>query len=108
MTLQSDHLTHTEQRLLQILLGAHISEKSHAVADDANQFVFKVVGDATKAEVKGAVEKLYKVTVEEVRVLNVKGKVKRTQRGLSRKSGWKKAFVRVAEGQDIDFAAVAD
>lgn len=99
---------HREERLLQVLLGAHVSEKANSIADKANQFVFRVVRDATREEVRGAVESLYKVTVEKVRILNVKGKVKHTQRGRSRKPGWKKAYVRLAEGQDIDFAQAAD
>ncbi|MAI53301.1 MAG: 50S ribosomal protein L23 [Gammaproteobacteria bacterium TMED95] len=90
-----------------VILGAHISEKATIVADNANQFVFKVKKDATRPEIKAAVEKIYGVEVAGVTVANVKGKVKRTMRGLSRKPSWKKAYVRVADGQEIDFTAEA-
>jgi len=93
-----------EERLYKILLGAHISEKATVIADEANQFAFKVSKDATRPEIKAAVEKIYGVDVVDVRVLNVKGKVKRSWRGVSKKPSWKKAYVRVADGQDIDFA----
>jgi len=93
-----------EERLYKILLGAHISEKATVIADEANQFAFKVSKDATRPEIKAAVEKIYGVDVVDVRVLNVKGKVKRSWRGVSKKPSWKKAYVRIAEGQDIDFA----
>ena len=95
-----------EERIYQVLLGAHISEKSTLIADEANQFAFRVTTDATKPEVKQAVEKIYNVNVESVRLLNVKGKTKRTFRGTTvRRPSWKKAYVRIAAGQDIDFAA---
>jgi len=93
-----------EERIYQILLGAHISEKATVIADEANQFAFKVSKDATRPEIKQAVEKIYGVNVVDVRVLNVKGKVKRSFRGVSKKPSWKKAYVRIADGQDIDFA----
>ncbi len=96
------------ERLYKILLGAHISEKATIIADEANQFAFKVTKDATKPEIKEAVEKLYDVSVKNVRVLNVKGKVKRSLRGTSRFPSWKKAYVRLAEGDDIDFSTVSD
>ncbi len=97
-----------EERMYKVLLGAHISEKATVVAEEANQFAFKVARDATRPEIKKAVETIYKVNVEDVTVLNVKGKVKRTFRGVSRKPSWKKAYVRIAEGQDIDFSATND
>ncbi len=94
-----------EERMYKVLLGAHISEKATVIADEANQFAFKVAKDATRPEIKEAVEKIYKVNVENVTVMNVKGKVKRSFRGISsRKPNWKKAYVRIAEGQDIDFS----
>ena len=93
-----------EERMYKVLLGAHISEKATVIGGENNQFVFRVSRDATKPEVKEAVEKIYGVNVEGVQLLNVKGKVKRSWRGTSRKPSWKKAYVRVAEGQDIDFA----
>lgn len=97
-----------QERLYNILEGAHISEKATVIADASNQFVFKVVKDATKAEIKEAVERLYDVVVKNVTVLNVKGKVKRTVRGSSRRSNWKKAYVRLEAGHDIDFAMTSD
>ena len=97
-----------QERMYKILLGAHISEKATIIADKDNQFVFKVVKDATKPEIKEAVEKLYGVVVEKVNVLNVKGKVKRNARGWSRHSNWKKAYVRLQQGHDIDFSTTND
>ena len=97
-----------QERLYNLLEGAHISEKATIIADATNQFVFKVVKDATKAEIKEAVEKLYGVAVKNVTVLNVKGKVKRTVRGASRRSDWKKAYVRLEAGHDIDFAMTSE
>jgi large subunit ribosomal protein L23 len=97
----------SKERIYNVLLGAHISEKTTVVADTANQFVFKVAKDASRPEIKQAVEQIYGVNVEAVSVANVKGKVKRTVRGLSKRASWKKAYVRVAAGQDIDFTAEA-
>jgi len=97
-----------QERMYGILLGAHISEKATIMADDSNQFAFKVAKDATRPEIKKAVEAIYGVDVKTVSVLNVKGKVKRNMRGVSRKPSWKKAYVRLAEGQDIDFSVVQD
>ncbi|MDG1772653.1 MAG: 50S ribosomal protein L23 [Oceanicoccus sp.] len=91
------------ERLYTVLKGPHISEKA-AMGED--QVVFRVAVDATKLEVKHAVEKLFKVTVENVQTVNVKGKVKRNKFGLAAKSSWKKAYVRLAQGQDIDFALI--
>lgn len=95
-----------QERLYKVLLGAHISEKATIIADEANQFVFKVAKDATRPEIREAVEKIYEVTVKNVTVLNVKGKVKKTQRGISKKPSWKKAYVRLEDGHDIDFSAI--
>ena len=97
-----------QERLYNVLEGAHISEKATVIADLSNQFVFKVVRDATRGEIKEAVEKLYGVVVKRVTVLNVKGKVKRTAKGQSRRPGWKKAYVRLEAGHDIDFAMTSD
>jgi large subunit ribosomal protein L23 len=94
-----------QERVFQVLLGPHVSEKAAIVADLNNQYVFKVAIDATKLEVKKAVEQLFKVTVNDVQTLKVKGKVKRTKFGFSTKSTWKKAYVRLEQGQDIDFAS---
>lgn len=94
-----------QERMYNILLGAHISEKATVIADEANQFAFKVAKDATRPEIKQAVESIYGVSVREVTVLNVKGKVKRNMRGVSRKPSWKKAYVRLDDGDDIDFSS---
>lgn len=92
-----------EERLLKVLKAPHISEKSTMVAEKQNTIVFKVATDATKAEIKQAVEKLFDVKVEGVRTLNVMGKAKRTGARMGRRSDWKKAYVTLGEGQDIDF-----
>jgi len=93
-----------EERMYKVILGAHISEKATVIADESNQVTLRVARDATRPEIRQAVEKIYNVKVENVTVLNVKGKVKRNMRGTSRKPSWKKAYVRLAEGHDIDFA----
>ena len=90
-----------------VILGAHISEKATVGAEQSNHFVFKVRKEATRPQIKAAVEKIYGVSVAGVTVANVKGKVKKTMRGLSKKPSWKKAYVRVVEGQEIDFTAEA-
>lgn len=96
-----------QERVFQVLEGPHVSEKAAVVADMNNQYVFRVAIDATKLEVKKAVEQLFKVKVENVQTLKVKGKVKRNRYGFSTRPTWKKAYVRLEQGQDIDFA-VAD
>ena len=93
-----------QERIFQVLAGPHVSEKAAIIADAGNQYVFKVAIDATKAEIKKAVEQLFKVNVENVNTLKVKGKVKRNRYGLSAKTTWKKAYVKLEQGQDIDFA----
>jgi len=95
-----------EERLMTVILGPHISEKSTAAADEKRQVVFKVRRDATKREIRKAVELLFEVKVGNVTVVNMSGKAKR--RGLSRgrQSDWKKAYVRLAPGHDIDFMGV--
>ena len=97
-----------EQRLLKVLLAPHVSEKSTMVAETNNSFVFKVLKDANKAEIKAAVEKLFEVEVEGVRTANVKGKVKRHGQSFGKRSDWKKAYVMLKEGQDIDFVGGAE
>lgn len=93
-----------KERIYKVLLGPHVSEKSAMSAEAGNQIVLRVLPSATKLEVKNAVEQLFKVDVLAVRTVNVKGKVKRNRFGLSSKSSWKKAYVSLAQGQDIDFA----
>ena len=93
------------ERLMTILLSPHISEKSTLAADKHRQFVFRVRGDASKPEIKKAVEQMFKVEVEAVQALNVKGKRKTFGRVRGHRSGWKKAYVRLKPGHDIDFLA---
>lgn len=88
-----------------ILRAPHISEKSMRIADQHNQVVFKVARDATKPEIKQAVEMMFNVKVEAVTVANVKGKQKRFSGRLGRRGDWKKAYVALAEGQEIQFIA---
>ncbi len=92
-----------EERILQILRAPHVTEKATMVNAEAGQHVFKVAPDATKPEIKRAVETLFKVTVEQVRVVNVKPKRKRFRFKAGVRKGWKKAYVRLAEGQSIDY-----
>lgn len=94
------------ERLFKVLLKQHITEKASMSSGNASQVVFQVATNATKLEVKKAVEKLFEVKVDTVRVVNVKGKMRRTRTSLGRRSDWKKAYVRLAEGQDIDFSVV--
>ncbi len=95
-----------KERIFKVLLGPHVSEKASIVADSGNQVVFKVATCATKRDIKVAVEALFEVQVTNVRVVNVKGKVRRTKNGLGKCSDWKKAYVNLAAGQDIDFMAI--
>ncbi len=94
-----------EERLLKILLAPHVSEKSNRLTDRYNQVAFKVTRDATKPEIKDAVELLFKVKVKGVTVLNVKGKQKRFGTQFGRRSDWKKAYVSLEAGHEIDFLA---
>lgn len=94
-----------QERIYKILLGPVVSEKSAAAGELANQVVFKVLPDANKHEIKAAIETLFNKKVESVRVLNVKGKTKRTRYGVGKRSDWKKAYVRLEDGQDIDFTS---
>ena len=91
------------ERLMTVLLGPHVSEKSTTVADDHNQIVLRVRRDASKTEVRRAVEMMFEVEVEGVQILNQGGKQKRFGRTMGKRSDWKKAYVRLKAGQDIDF-----
>ncbi|WP_263081746.1 50S ribosomal protein L23 [Endozoicomonas sp. Mp262] len=93
-----------QERIYQVLLGPHISEKATVVADEHGQYVFKVAKTATKLEIKKAVEQLFEVGVQSVRTVVVKGKTKRTRHGMGKRSDWKKAYVSLEQGQEIDFA----
>jgi large subunit ribosomal protein L23 len=95
-----------KERLLNILLSPHVSEKSTLAADSARRFVFEVARDATKPEIKAAVEMLFEVDVTAVAVVNTRGKRKRFGARQGKRSDSRKAYVRLAEGQDIDFATV--
>ena len=92
-----------QERLMTVLQGPHFSEKSTLLAELSNQVVFKVRVDATKAEIRQAVELLFEVQVENVQVVNCRGKVKRFSQTRGRRNHWKKAYVRLAEGSQIDF-----
>ena len=89
-------------RLYQVLLAPRVTEKTTRVGEESNQYVFRVVQDASKAEVRSAVEALFDVSVESVRIVNVKGKSKSFRMRPGKRSNWKKAYVRVQEGQVID------
>lgn len=92
-----------QQRLMQVLLAPQISEKATYIAEKYEQIIFRVASDATKPEIKAAVELLFKVEVEGVQVANVKGKVKRFKGATGRRKGWKKAYVSLKPGQEINF-----
>ena len=94
-----------QERLYKVLLGPHVSEKT-SIAAEQNQVCFKVAPDATKLEIKKAVEKLFSVNVEGVQTVNIKGKTKFTRNGLGKRKDVRKAYVTLAEGQDIDFMDV--
>ncbi|KAF7599227.1 MAG: 50S ribosomal protein L23 [Candidatus Dactylopiibacterium carminicum] len=96
-------MSYSQERLLQVLLAPQISEKTTAVAEKNEQVIFRVASDATKPEIKAAVELLFKVQVDSVQVLNVKGKIKRFGRSIGQRKGWKKAFVSLKPGQEINF-----
>lgn len=93
------------ERLMNVVLAPVVSEKSTRVADKNRQYVFRVADNATKPEVKAAIELLFKTKVQDVTVSNVKGKVKRFGRFMGRRRNWKKAYVRLAAGQEINFSA---
>jgi len=92
-----------EQNLFHVIVAPHISEKGSRVADKNRQFVFTVRRDATKPLIKQAVEKMFGVEVVSVTVTNVKGKLKRQGKTPGRRQDWKKAYVRLKPGHDIDF-----
>ena len=97
-----------QQRLMQVILAPVISEKSTFVADKMNQVIFKVVPSATKPEIKAAVEFMFKVEVRSVQVVNVRGKEKRFGQMVGRRNHWKKAYVSLKPGQEINFAEQAE
>ena len=97
-----------QERVFKVLLGPHISEKATVLADKKSQFVFKVATDATKLEIKKAVESLFSVNVAAVNTVNVLGKTNRNARGLGKRNDWKKAIISLQPGQDLDFASSAE
>jgi len=97
--------TANQERLLQVLLAPVVSEKSTYVADKYEQVIFRVASNASKPEIKAAVELLFKVEVESVQVSNVKGKQKRFGSNMGRRRNWKKAYICLKPGQEINFAA---
>ena len=94
---------HGKERLMSVVLGPHLSEKSAAAGDRNKQVVFRVRRDSTKAEIRRAVEMLFEVKVDGVQVVSVKGKAKRFGKTPGRRKDWKKAYVSLAEGSDINF-----
>ncbi|MDD4928742.1 MAG: 50S ribosomal protein L23 [Gallionella sp.] len=94
----------SQERLMKVLIAPQISEKATYVADKYEQVVFRVATDSTKHEIKAAVEFMFKVVVDSVQVANVRGKVKRSGRFVGRRNNWKKAYVCLASGQEINFA----
>lgn len=94
-----------QERLMQVLLAPLVSEKTSIVAEQCNQVAFRVRRDASKQEVKAAVEQLFDVEVLAVTTSNVKSKRKRFGRLQGKRAAWKKAYVRLAAGQDIDLVS---
>ena len=92
-----------QERVYQVLKGPHVSEKSTVIADEANQIVFSVAVDANKREIKAAVEQLFEVKVRDVRTVNVNGKRKNFGRLRGRRADWKKAYVALEPGHELDF-----
>ena len=97
-----------QERIYQVLRGPHVSEKSTLIADEANQVVFEVAPDATKREIKAAVEQLFEVQVRDVRTVRVNGKRKGFGRIRGRRPDWKKAYVALEAGQELDFIGGAE
>lgn len=95
----------SQERLYKVLLAPRMTEKSVAATESANQYVFKVAKNATKEDIKEAVQLLFEVEVDQVRTVNVKGKQKNFGRRAGQRSDWKKAYVRLAEGQSLDASA---
>jgi large subunit ribosomal protein L23 len=96
-------VTEHQERLMSVIYTPHLSEKSTIVAEQSNQVVFKVRTDATKAEIRQAVELLFEVKVDDVTVMNCRGKIKRHGGNSGRRAAWKKAYVTLALGSQIDF-----
>ena len=97
----------TDEKIFSVLRAPRVSEKTARLQEVSNQYVFEVSTTATKADVKAAVEKLFDVKVEAVNVLNVKGKNKSCRNRAGSRGSWRKAYVRLADGQAIDVTAKA-
>ncbi len=97
----------SRERLMNILLAPHVSEKSATASEKSNQYVFRVRSDATKPEIKAAVELMFEVKVDDVNVLNRVGKARKFRNVTGQRKGFKKAYVRLVSGQSIDFAGGA-
>lgn len=95
------------EQLMTVLVAPHVTEKSSLVMQNHNQYVFRVRRDATKTDIKRAVELMFEVKVEGVQVVNEPGKTRRFGRRVGRTQDWKKAYVRLAHGQTIDYEARA-
>jgi large subunit ribosomal protein L23 len=93
-----------QERIMNVLLAPHVSEKATTLGEKQNQVVFKVAVDAKKTEIKKAVEQLFNVEVKNVRTLNMQGKVKNFRQKPGSRKAWKKAYISLAAGQDINFA----
>ena len=98
----------SNERLYKILLAPRMTEKSTRLAESSNQYVFKVIGDSNKTEIKAAVEKLFDVNVESVRIINVKGKSKTFKLRSGKRNDWKKAYIALQPGHDLDFSGNAE
>ena len=96
-----------DAKLYNVIRAPRVSEKTARLQEVSNQYVFEVATDATKADIKVAVEKLFDVKVEAVNVVNVKGKQKAFKTRMGRRADWRKAYVKLAEGQSIDVMAKA-
>lgn len=92
-----------QERIMKVLIAPVVSEKSTRLADAHRQFAFKVVPDASKPEVRKAVELMFDVKVDAVQIANVRGKIKRFGQSTGKRANWKKAYVTLAEGHDINF-----
>ncbi len=101
--------TFNQEQLMRVILAPQVSEKATHIAEKHNHVIFRVMQDATKAEIKAAVELMWKsqnIEVKNVRVANVKGKEKRFGRFMGRRRNWKKAYVSIKAGQEINFADI--
>lgn len=94
-----------QDRLYQVLLAPRMTEKTVLLSESSNQYVFKVATTATKKDIKQAVEALFEVKVDSVKTANMKGKQKNFGRRAGKRSDWKKAYIRLAEGQSLDASA---